>query len=119
MDLVKELVIEHDPELIYVPAARDQHAARSEAFRIAKEAAATIPQVLAYQTATSPLDFRPSRFADVSSIMKKKMDALSAYIKAGAKRPDLAPPMAQVYARYWGRLKGFTEVEAFSVLKGG
>jgi CheY-like chemotaxis protein len=118
VELVRQLVLEHDPELIYVPAARDQHPARSEAFRIAKEAASSIPTVLAYQTATSPLDFRPGRFADLSGVMQKKMAALTAYMEAGARRPDLAPPMAQVYARYWGRLKGFTEVEAFAVLKG-
>ena len=50
--------------------------------------------------------------------MVMKMAALAAYQAAGAGRLDLAPRMAQAYARYWGRFHNFTEVEAFEILRG-
>jgi hypothetical protein len=45
--------------------------------------------------------------------MVLKLEALAAYQAVGAPRVDLRPRMAQAYARYWGRFKDFTEVEAF------
>ena len=47
-----------------------------------------------------------------------KMEALTAYQNAGERRVDLRPRMAQAYARYWGRLREFSEVEAFEKLDG-
>jgi hypothetical protein len=46
-----------------------------------------------------------------------KLELLTAYQDIGANRMDLAPRMAQAYARYWGRMKHFTEVEAFEVIR--
>jgi hypothetical protein len=69
--------------------------------------------VLAYETATTGLEFVPARFNDVRAEMVLKLEALSAYQAVGAGRVDLRPRMAQAYARYWGRFQDFTEVEAF------
>ncbi len=49
--------------------------------------------------------------------MVGKMEALAAYQESGAGRMDLAPRMAQAYARYWGRLQDFQEVEPFEVVR--
>jgi len=117
--LVEQLVRECNPEVMYVPAMDDNHPARREAFRIAKAASGNVPVVLGYQTATTGLDFRPVRYVDISNEMMVKMEALAAYQAAGASRLDLGPRLAQAYARYWGRLNKFTEVEAFEILKGG
>lgn len=119
MKLVERLVQEHNPEVLYMPTMDDDHPARREAFRIAKAAATKVPLVLGYQTCTTGIDFRPGRYVDISDEMMAKMEALAAYHEAGAGRMDLAPRMAQAYARYWGRLNKFTEVEAFEILKDG
>jgi len=118
MTLVERIVQEHTPEVLYLPTMDDEHPARREAFRIAKAVSSEVPVVLGYQTATTGLDFKPDRYVDVSNEMIQKMEALAAYHGAGASRLDLAPRMAQAYARYWGRFNKFTEVEAFEILKG-
>ncbi len=117
MTLVERLVEEHNPDILYMPTMDDDHPARREAFRIAKAVGSTVPLVLGYQTCTTGPDFRPGRYVDISEEMMVKMEALAAYHEAGAGRMDLAPRMAQAYARYWGRLNKFTEVEAFEILK--
>lgn len=119
LSLLERLVKERRPHVAYFPVMDDGHPARREAFRVAKAATAPIPIHLGYQTATTGPDFRPTRFEDVSDQLPDKLEALSAYVEAGAVRPDLTPGMARAYARYWGRLERFGEVEPFEVLRDG
>lgn len=107
------------PQIAYVPAMDDDHPSRREAFRIAKAAFASIPTLLGYQTATTGLEFRPNRREDVAEQMMEKMEALTEYQGTTVSRMDLAPRLAQAYARYWGRYERFGEVEAFEVVRGG
>lgn len=118
MALVERVVRDLAAQVVYVPALDDGHAARREAFRIAKACTTTVPRVLGYQTATTGVDFRPTFFQDVGEVLVDKMEALTCYQEAGLPRPDLSPRMAQAYARYWGRLERFTEVEPFEVIRG-
>ncbi|HSW29140.1 MAG TPA: response regulator [Longimicrobiales bacterium] len=110
---MQRIVKELQPKVAYVPAMDDAHPLRRETFRIARAAAAGVPSVLAYQTATTGHEFRPTRFQDVGDVLVDKMVALTCYADAGLQRLDLSPRMAQAYARYWGRLQRFSEVEAF------
>ncbi len=116
--LLERVVRDFRPKVVYLPAMDDAHPSRREAFRIAKGATAGVATVLGYQTATTGFDFRPRKFRDVSEVLMEKMEALTAYQEAGLNRLDLAPRMAQAYARYWGRTQRFTEVEAFEVVQG-
>jgi hypothetical protein len=97
----------------------DAHPSRREAFRIGKGAAAPVPSLYTYQTATTNVAFNPTHFENIGDFLGDKMEALAAFEEAGHRRPDLSPQMAQAYARYWGRLQRFTEVEAFEVLRAG
>jgi DNA-binding response OmpR family regulator len=119
VSLLSKLVQETRPAVAFIPAMDDAHPSRREAFRIAKMLVGKVPAVLAYQTVTTGLDFRPSRFEDVAEQMVQKMEALAAYQEVGASRLDLAPRLAQAFARYWGRFERFGEVEAFEVLSNG
>jgi CheY-like chemotaxis protein/LmbE family N-acetylglucosaminyl deacetylase len=119
MAIVEKLVADLRPRTVLFPAMDDSHPARREAFRIAKASTGAVPTLLGYQTATSGLDFRPSKFEDVSEHLMDKMEALTAYMESGANRLDLTPRMAQAYARYWGRMHRFAEVEPFEVIRGG
>ncbi len=115
-DLVERTLNELRPTTVYMPAPDDRDPSRREAARVAKEATVEVETVLAYETATTGLDFTPSRFQDVRAEMVLKLEALAAYQAVGAARVDLRPRMAQAYARYWGRFKDFTEVEAFETV---
>jgi two-component system, NtrC family, response regulator HydG len=117
--LLDRLVRDTRPEVVFIPAMDDAHPARREAFRIAKMLLPKVPRMLTYQTATTGMEFRPSRFEDVADQMVQKMEALAAYQAAGAPRMDLAPRLAQAFARYWGRFERFGEVEAFEVMSDG
>ncbi len=111
--LLDRLVRDLHPIVAYIPAMDDAHPGRRETFRVARDATAGVSTVFGYQTATTGLGFRPTYFRDVADVLVDKMEALTAYQEAGLRRLDLAPRLAQAYARYWGRLERFSEVEAF------
>lgn len=115
--LVETVVRDLKPQTVFIPAMDDAHPARREAFRIGKMAASAVSTVLGYQTATTGLDFKPHRFEDVADTIMQKMEALTVYQEMGAARVDLAPRLAQAYARYWGRFMKFTDVEAFEIVR--
>jgi CheY-like chemotaxis protein len=117
-DLIERTLSELRPTTVFMPAPDDRDPSRREAARMAKKATADVPTVLAYETATTGLDFTPSTFNDVRAEMVLKLEALAAYQAVGAARVDLRPRMAQAYARYWGRFQEFTEVEAFETVNG-
>jgi len=117
-DLIERTLNELRPTAVYMPARDDRDLSRRDAARLTEKATAEIETVLAYETATTGLEFTPSRFHDIRAEMVMKMEALAAYQALGAPRVDLRPRMAQAYARYWGRFKDFAEVEAFEQVRG-
>lgn len=119
VSLLEEVVQETRPTAVFIPALDEAHPSRRQAFRIGKMLVGKVPTVLSYQTATTGMEFRPTRFEDVAEQMMQKMEALTEYQAAGASRMDLAPRLAQAFARYWGRFERFGEVEAFEVLSDG
>ncbi|MCG6955454.1 MAG: response regulator [Gemmatimonadetes bacterium] len=116
VSLLAELVRDLRPSLAFVPFVDDRHPPRREAFGASRVLLERVPTVLAYQTATTTLEFKPDRFEDIRDQVARKMEALAAYQAAGAARLDLAPRLAQAFARYWGRFERFGEVEPFEVL---
>ena len=77
--LLQRVARDLQPQVAFIPAMDDQHPSRREAFRIAKAAFASVPLVLGYQTATTGLDFKPTRLEDVADEMMEKMEALTCY----------------------------------------
>jgi hypothetical protein len=104
---------------VYLPAPGDRNEDRRKASMVGQAATAEVDNVFGYETATTGLDFLPTHFVDVHTQMVMKLEALSAYQSVGAPRVDLRPRMAQAYARYWGRFRDFTEVEAFQEMEPG
>jgi LmbE family N-acetylglucosaminyl deacetylase len=118
-DLIERTLQELRPSTVFLPAADDRDPSRKAAAEAARGATIEVENVLAYETATTGLGFKPTVFNDVRAEMVLKMEALAAYQAVGAPRVDLRPRMAQAYARYWGRFEDFTEVEAFELIRGG
>lgn len=116
-DLIERTLNELRPTTLYLPMADDRDTSRREASTLATDASVEVENVFAYETATTSLDFTPSHFVDVRAQMVMKMEALAAYQSVGAPRADLRPRMAQAYARYWGRFRDFSEVEAFQAIR--
>ena len=116
-DLLERTLNELRPGKAFIPSLDDRDPSRSAVARLAMRVTSEVETVLAYETATTGLDFAPTQFVDIHHQLVLKMEALAAYQAVGAGRIDLRPRMAQAYARYWGRFMDFAEVEAFYVLR--
>lgn len=116
--LLERVIRDIGPRWAYVPTLGDDDPLRREAHRLSRTVVGDVPSVLAYATATATLDFRPDTFRDVTRWMDRKHAAMAAYDAGPATRADLTRDFVEAHARYWGRLKGFTRVEPFEVLKG-
>lgn len=117
-DLIERTLNELRPTTVFMPAKDDRDPSRRDAALLTAQTSEEVGTVLAYETATTGLEFMPSRFQDIRAEMVVKMEALAAYQALGAPRVDLRPRMAQAYARYWGRFQDFAEVEAFEQVRG-
>lgn len=115
-DRLEAIVAEESPTTVYLPAPDDRDPSRRFAHGLGKQMVPEARRIFGYETATTGLEFVPAEFVDVRAEMVLKMEALAAYQSVGAPRVDLRPRMAQAYARYWGRFKEFTEVEAFEIV---
>ena len=113
--LLERIVRELKPHTALIPSLADDDPARREAHRIARAALLGVPTVLAYETATSTPDFRPTRFVDIGPMLDRKLEVLTAFHHH--RRPDLQPYFTQASARYWGRHIKFGEAEPFEVLR--
>jgi hypothetical protein len=71
--------------------------------------------VLAYETATSTPDFRPTRFIDIASVMIGKLEILTPFREHH--RSDLQAKYVQAAALHWGLHIEYGEAEAFGVLR--
>ena len=116
--VMQKAIADLQPAVVYVPSMDDSHPARMDAFRVARAATGDVATVLAYQTATTRIDYHPTHFVDITDQMDTKLEALSHFQSANSVRPDLRPELAHAYAHYWGRHVRFKEVEAFEVIQG-
>lgn len=114
-DVIERIVRELAPSVALVPSPRDDDPERREAHRIASGSLAGVPEVLGYQTATTTLDFRPTRFVDVGRTLTTKVEGLVAFRRLS--RRELSPAFARAAARYWGRMADYRVVEPFEVLE--
>jgi CheY-like chemotaxis protein len=112
---LERVVKEMRPSTVYAPPSQDADAPLRDAHRITRSVSAEVPNLYAYFTATTGLDYRPTRFVDVEKEMGVKLELLTVYNESG--RPDLAGGFAQGVARYWGRFAGFSAVEPLEVLR--
>ena len=113
--LLERIVRELKPVVVLIPSLADDSPKRREAHRISRTVLPEVPTVLAYETATSTTEFRPTRFLDIGPQMQRKLEVLTAYREHG--RPELDAGYVQAAARHWGPHIGFGEAEAFEVLK--
>lgn len=115
--MLRRAIEELKPVAVYAPARGDCHPSRAAASRMAAQASDGRALVYGYQTASSPATFAPRRILDISGHLPLKAEALGHFAECGTTRDDLDPELAYAYAKYWGRLKDFGEVEVFEIIR--
>ncbi|WP_047524171.1 response regulator [Microbacterium sp. ZOR0019] len=115
--LIEEVVQEIRPTIVYTHSGHDRHQdhrAVSEATIVATRRVGT---VACYQSPSSTIDFRPTRFVRIDQYLDEKLRLLESFHSQTASREYLAPEFVTATARYWSRFGGGTAVEPLEVVR--
>lgn len=115
--IIEEVVQEIQQTIVYTHSSHDRHQdhrAVSEATIVATRRVGT---VACYQSPSSTIDFRPTRFVRIDNFLDDKLRLLERFGSQTASRDYLEPEFVTATARYWSRFGGGTAVEPLEVVR--
>ena len=107
------------PTTIYTHSPRDVHQDHRAAHNASLVAARRVPRIYAYQTPSTTVEFRPSRFISIDEVLDRKLEAIGAFESQTSIRGYLAPDLLNATARYWGRFATSLYAEPLEVVREG
>ena len=102
IDVVESTVREVAPTVVYTHSAHDRHQDHRAVHQAVMVATRKVRSVACFQSPSSTVDFRPSRFVPVDGFVEKKVEMLAAFTSQ-AHREYLDPEVVRATARYWAR----------------
>jgi hypothetical protein len=80
-------------------------------------AARRLPRVYGFQSPSSTIDYRPTRFESIDDKLAQKLELIACHRSQSASRDYLDEDFIVATARYWGRFGASRYAEAFEVLR--
>lgn len=115
--IIERVVNDTRPTIVYTHSVNDIHQDHRNTHSATMVAARSVPYVLCFQSPSSTIAFRPSRFVSIEHTVDRKMDAISAFASQASTREYLDESLLRPSARYWARFGGGTAVEPFEVVR--
>jgi LmbE family N-acetylglucosaminyl deacetylase/ActR/RegA family two-component response regulator len=116
---ISEVIERVRPTTIYTHSPRDVHQDHRAAHNASLVAARRVPRIYAYQTPSTSVEFRPSRFISIDDVLERKLEAIGAFESQTSIRSYLAPDLLNATARYWGRFATSLYAEPLEVIREG
>jgi DNA-binding response OmpR family regulator len=117
IDVVEEVVAAVRPTIVYVHSSHDHHQDHRAVHSAAMIATRRVGRVYGYRSPSATVDFRPTRFVDVGSVMSRKIALLAAFASQIGQRDYLAEDLLIAQARVHGTATGTTYAEPLEVLR--
>lgn len=111
---IERAIREFRPDIVYTHSHNDRHQDHRAVHEATCIAARNVPSVYAYQAPSTTIDFRPSKFVDITETMDRKLEAIGAYASQ-AGRAYMTPETLRSTAAYWGRFAQYGQVEPLEV----
>jgi CheY-like chemotaxis protein/LmbE family N-acetylglucosaminyl deacetylase len=115
--LIERVVSDVNPTIVYTHSIHDRqqdHRAVHEAVLVGARSVRTIG---CFQSPSSTIDFRPSRFMSIDDFTDEKIRLIECFRSAKSAPAYLDPELIRATARYWGRFGGGTNVEPLEVVR--
>ncbi len=116
ISLIECAIARYKPDVVYTHSLNDVHQDHRAVHRATLVAARNVSTVLCYQSPSTTIEFRPSRFVDVSTHIDTKTAILACH-GSQLDRPYLDEELVRATARYWGRFAGFGDAEPFEIVR--
>ena len=115
--LLETVIRAFAPTHVYTHSRDDTHQDHRALHAATRVAARGVPNVYAYQSPSSTVEFRPQRFVDITAYMDEKLALIGLHASQAQRRANLQPDLIVATARYWGRYAGYCLAEPLAVLR--
>jgi LmbE family N-acetylglucosaminyl deacetylase len=115
--LVEETIAWVGATRIYSHSAHDRHQDHRNTNAAVMIASRQIPHVYGFQSPSSTIDYRPTRFESIDDYLAQKLALIACHQSQVASRGYLEEDFSVATARYWGRFGISRYAEAFEVLR--
>jgi LmbE family N-acetylglucosaminyl deacetylase len=112
---IKRVIDETRATTVYTHTANDVHQDHRNVNRATFVAARGVPRVHCYQSPSTTVDFRPTRFVSIDQFIDRKLEVIRAYVSQTTTRHYLDEELLRATARYWGRFAQSRYVEPLEV----
>ena len=117
VSIIERVVAEVNPTVVYTHSSHDRHQDHRAVHEATLVATRTVRTVACFQSPSSTVDFRPSRFVSIDGFTEKKLALLECFRSQADIRSYLDPEFVLATARYWGRYGGGTSVEPLEIIR--
>lgn len=117
LQIIERLVNELNPTIVYTHSSHDRHQDHRAVHEAALVATRTVRTVACFQSPSSTVEFRPSRFVSIDGFTDTKLALLECFRSQSGVRGYLDPEFVLATARYWGRYGGGTSVEPLEIIR--
>ena len=115
--MIERVVSEVNPTIVYTHSAHDRHQDHRAVHEATLVATRTVRTIACFQSPSSTVDFRPSRFVSIDGFTDTKLALLDCFRSQAEIRGYLDPEFVLATARYWGRYGGGTSVEPLEIIR--
>jgi LmbE family N-acetylglucosaminyl deacetylase/CheY-like chemotaxis protein len=115
--IIERVVAEVSPTTVYVHSRNDRHQDHRAVHEAALVATRRVDNVACYQSPSTTIDFRPSRFVTIDSFTDAKLALLACFASQSGIRDYLEPDFVLSTARYWSRFGTGKSVEPLEVIR--
>ena len=117
VDTIARVVAEVSPTVVYTHSINDDEADHRAVHQAAVSATAAVPSFFAFQSQSSTVDFRPTKFVSIDGYTDTKLALVECFRGEEGIRSYLEPEFVLASARYWGRFGGGTSVEPLEIVR--
>ena len=109
ISIIERVIKQVNPTIVYTHSIHDRHQDHRAVHEAVLVAARAVDTVACYQSPSSTVDYRPSRFVAIDGFTDKKIELLQCFQSQANIRKYLEPDFVLATARYWSRFSGASD----------
>lgn len=117
VQIIERVVREINPSIVYTHSIHDRHQDHRATHEATVVATRGVDTIACFQSPSSTVDFRPTRFVSIDGFTEKKLELLQCFQSQTDIRSYLEPDFVLATARYWSRYGGGKSVEPLEILR--
>jgi LmbE family N-acetylglucosaminyl deacetylase len=117
IEIIETAIRELQPTHVYTHCVEDTHQDHRAVHAASLVATRSVPNVYAYQSPSSTVEFRPHRFVDITHFIGQKLKVIDAYHSQVDRMESIQSEVTVATARYWGRFAGYVLAEPLKVIR--